>query len=503
MGGSGGDGWLGKGGGIFADSLALTLMDTGVVDNQARGGFGGRGGDGGSPVGFSLALGGSAGPGGAGGAAQGAGLFASGGLVSVTNSTVSGNLLQGGVAGSGGVGGFASVGGNGGAGGTGGMTQGAGLYLTAGTLNVAASTLDHNKAAGGQGGNGGIGILGLTTGQSGAGGAGGTGGLAQGGGLYTALSVVTLTNATIALNTVRGGTGGDGGIAGYGTGFGFSGAGGPGGLSQGGGVYASSGTLHVLNDTVARNQALDSSGGFGGNGMQAAGSSGQGGGALNAAAVLNARNTIFGENLATQDADFSGAFATAFNNLLEDGTGTNLPPGNPGPNGNIVGTTAQPIDPLLGPLAHNGGPTETMALASSSPAIDAGTATDAPATDQRGEARGNPPDIGAYENEGTDNAVLASALVSTRNAPPADLMAVERRPALLMELPAASLIAEMGGPFALGRSSVVEQGGSRAVAVTARWVGAPRPAGVPVGIVDDFFARASLALAWQQACARW
>jgi hypothetical protein len=56
-----------------------------------------------------------------------------------------------------------------------------------------------------------------------------------------------------------------------------------------------------------------------------------------------------------------------------------------------------PINPKLGPLAENGGPTQTMALLSGSPAIDAGTASVAPATDQRGVSRESPPDIGAYE----------------------------------------------------------------------------------------------------------
>ena len=54
-------------------------------------------------------------------------------------------------------------------------------------------------------------------------------------------------------------------------------------------------------------------------------------------------------------------------------------------------------DPLLEALADNGGPTLTMALGNGSPAIDAGTTTDAPTTDQRGENRDASPDLGAYE----------------------------------------------------------------------------------------------------------
>jgi hypothetical protein len=59
------------------------------------------------------------------------------------------------------------------------------------------------------------------------------------------------------------------------------------------------------------------------------------------------------------------------------------------------------VDPRLGPLAANGGPTLTQALLPGSPAIDAVPATGAgcPATDQRGVSRPQGPacDIGAFE----------------------------------------------------------------------------------------------------------
>jgi hypothetical protein len=54
------------------------------------------------------------------------------------------------------------------------------------------------------------------------------------------------------------------------------------------------------------------------------------------------------------------------------------------------------IDPLLGPLADNGGPTMTHALLKSSPAVDA-AGPGAPPMDQRGAPRVGPPDTGAYE----------------------------------------------------------------------------------------------------------
>ena len=55
-------------------------------------------------------------------------------------------------------------------------------------------------------------------------------------------------------------------------------------------------------------------------------------------------------------------------------------------------------NPRLGPLADNGGPTDTLALLPGSPAINAGGSVGCPATDQRGVPR--PPghcDIGAFQ----------------------------------------------------------------------------------------------------------
>jgi hypothetical protein len=77
-------------------------------------------------------------------------------------------------------------------------------------------------------------------------------------------------------------------------------------------------------------------------------------------------------------------------------------------NGNQVGTAGTPVDPLLGALADNGGPTFTHALTNLSPAIDTGNnafALDqnsvALTTDQRGTGfprfENSVVDIGAFE----------------------------------------------------------------------------------------------------------
>lgn len=54
-------------------------------------------------------------------------------------------------------------------------------------------------------------------------------------------------------------------------------------------------------------------------------------------------------------------------------------------------------DPKIGPLAQDGGPTQTHALAADSPALGAGESEADITVDHRGEPRDSPPDIGAFE----------------------------------------------------------------------------------------------------------
>src|SRR5207244_10651019 len=77
-----------------------------------------------------------------------------------------------------------------------------------------------------------------------------------------------------------------------------------------------------------------------------------------------------------------------------------------GKNGNQIGSPASPLDPHLGALADNGGPTPTVALLLGSPAINAGDAADCQAAsvsgiDQRGKGRATASrgacDVGAYD----------------------------------------------------------------------------------------------------------
>lgn len=88
--------------------------------------------------------------------------------------------------------------------------------------------------------------------------------------------------------------------------------------------------------------------------------------------------------------------------------------------GNITGTPASPVDPKLGALANNVGPTKTHALLSGSPAIDAGAT--ALSVDQRGVGRpqNGADDIGAYEVDANPPTTITSAPPSrTANAMPA------------------------------------------------------------------------------------
>jgi hypothetical protein len=67
--------------------------------------------------------------------------------------------------------------------------------------------------------------------------------------------------------------------------------------------------------------------------------------------------------------------------------------------GQVVPNSYMTADPLLAPLANNGGPTRTHALLAGSPAIDTGFDAANLGVDQRGSARvaGAQADIGAYE----------------------------------------------------------------------------------------------------------
>ena len=251
---------------------------------------------------------------------------------------------------------------------------GAGLYLSNSAVDLLEVTVDGNQAV-----------------------ADGIEATARGGGLYVDGSPVSLSirRSTISNNAVLGEN------------------------TAGGGLHVSGaeGTLSLVNATVSGNDSTGPTFSAGGGMLIAQGdglsvgvnnvtvtdnSAGPGsGGGIAFTGVLgpnvNLRNSIVAGNVAADAPDCDSA--------------AGFPPGTPGYN--IFGTDNACFfslfgidivaDPLLGPLADNGGFTLTHALDPASPAIDAGNpegCTDGIAlvdVDQRGEPRLQPCDIGAFE----------------------------------------------------------------------------------------------------------
>jgi hypothetical protein len=124
----------------------------------------------------------------------------------------------------------------------------------------------------------------------------------------------------------------------------------------------------------------------------------QGGGVMNVGTTpVSINNTIVAGNTAPLDADVSGAFSSLGYNLIGIADGST----GFGSTGDLLGSSASPLDPKLGALANNGGKTKTMKLRNGSPALNAGDPSLAGTTDQRGVLRpqGGGVDIGAYERE--------------------------------------------------------------------------------------------------------
>ena len=118
-------------------------------------------------------------------------------------------------------------------------------------------------------------------------------------------------------------------------------------------------------------------------------------------------NTIVAKNYRPVNVpnDLSGDFASLGHNLIGQGEGgvglTN------GIQGDLVGSAAAPLDPLLAPLINNGGSTPTHALLAGSPALNSGDSTAPCAEDQRGVPRCGMFDIGAFEQEYSEPPSLA------------------------------------------------------------------------------------------------
>lgn len=192
----------------------------------------------------------------------------------------------------------------------------------------------------------------------------------QGGGIWSD-ETLTITNTTIISNRADG---------------------------DGGGLYVNSdGDSNVIlnNVTITANTADANEGGPSG---------GEGGGIFNEEGVLLTNSIIAGNT----DASVISTSPDCYSDFTSDGDNFTVV----GPNiiqnldgCEVVGDVSSilSIDPLFDPagLADNGGPTQTLALQASSPALDVGDNGSCEPTDQRGTVRpqGAACDLGAFELE--------------------------------------------------------------------------------------------------------
>lgn len=235
----------------------------------------------------------------------------------------------------------------------------AGAIKNGGTLTVTASTISGNRSGSSNLTDGGsisnTGVLAVLNSTL-----SGNSSQTRGGGIRNEGSA-TLTNCTISGNSAY----------------------------EGGGIH-SRGDLSLNNCTITDNTAT----------------SGYGGGIYWDARVgsLTLGNTIIALNKATSAPDvysnmFSVTVTSKGNNLIgetRDLSGWVA--------SDKTGTFSNPVNPQIGVLADNGGPTKTHALLANSPAINGGNNALIPGgvtTDQRGQARiqRDTVDIGAYESD--------------------------------------------------------------------------------------------------------
>lgn len=182
---------------------------------------------------------------------------------------------------------------------------------------------------------------------------------------------------------------------------------------DGGGVFAQNDVVYT-NTTISGNRASNTGGGIRvGAGTQdfvhvtisnnSGGTNGTGGIWISNGSGRLKSTIVAGNRGSASLPDIGGVnISTLGNNLIGIGGPANLVNG---VNGDIVGTTAAPIDASVGPFQDNGGPGFTHGLRFGSPAIDRGLIAGAPAADQRGVSRPqngdssglSAPDIGAFE----------------------------------------------------------------------------------------------------------
>jgi predicted outer membrane repeat protein len=186
----------------------------------------------------------------------------------------------------------------------------------------------------------------------------------------TASGTVTVTNSTFSDNTTSG----------------------EGGAIYNSGSSSADATLTVTNCTFSGNSAVD-----------------QGGGIYNDGGTVSVKSTILASSTGGNCGSSSSTIGDAGYNISDDSSCGFA--ATTAANGQAIGDGVNPLLDITG-LTDNGGPTETIALQSTSPAIDAIPVADctdqsanAITTDQRGEGRPDYGeafcDIGAFEYQDT------------------------------------------------------------------------------------------------------
>jgi hypothetical protein len=175
-------------------------------------------------------------------------------------------------------------------------------------------------------------------------------------------------------------------------------AGGPGTTGHGGGIDGSGGLRVVLeSSTLTGNQSFNSA-------LAGAG--------LNSISDVDVENTIISDNVAHSVDQTTSALAncaapvSSHGHNISDGMDCGL----------LNGGDQQGSPVLLGPLADNGGGTDTEAVLQGSLALDSGGGCSG--TDQRGviRPRGAACDVGAYENAPPFAATLAASTIAFSTA---------------------------------------------------------------------------------------
>jgi predicted outer membrane repeat protein len=191
----------------------------------------------------------------------------------------------------------------------------------------------------------------------------------DGGGLYQGAGMLSLTNCTVSENTAAQG---------------------------GGGIYANQAVLGLLQLTSVT--LTDNSAG-GTTGLDAGG----GGIWLYPPSTITPDNRAYLDNTLVAGNTTTGIGPDVSGTVLS--MGYNLVGQRDGSQGwistDFTGTSSRPLDPRLGPLQNNGGPTLTHAVLAGSPAFEAGDLALRWSFDQRGTVRNgsHTPDIGAFQAE--------------------------------------------------------------------------------------------------------